>query len=440
MPETDTEPTHGSSDQVMIAFDSMLSPPSVPRDPRSVTLWSALPGNLAEVFRPGIPSLTDEILREIQRTIPALAQDASGIVGRSVIDGIQQAIAQFLDRLKDPYAQQGDRAQVFRDFGVRELNGVPILDLLQMAYRVGARVAWRRMAQTGQRAGIPTQTLCLLAEALFVYIDELSALSVEGHATAQAREAGVLERRRRQLLEVILSGRRPAEITRLAKAAQWAVPERVTLVALRNTDADVAEAPAPALDRRILVDLEGDAPCLLLADTDRELLETLDDCLPGWRAAVGPAVPVAEARESLRWALRTVSLVAQGVLPDRPVTLFDEHLSVLWLMNDPFLASEVSKSALAPMRDLTEGQRERLSTTLLAWLETRRSAPEIARILDVHPQTVRYRLRKLEQLFGGALDDPDVRFDIEVALRAQKVAAARVAAQSKAGALRRKSS
>jgi DNA-binding PucR family transcriptional regulator len=35
----------------------------------------------------------------------------------------------------------------------------------------------------------------------------------------------------------------------------------------------------------------------------------------------------------------------------------------------------------------------------------------------VHPQTVRYRLRRLRDLFGATLEDPDRRFELEIALR-----------------------
>jgi DNA-binding PucR family transcriptional regulator len=38
--------------------------------------------------------------------------------------------------------------------------------------------------------------------------------------------------------------------------------------------------------------------------------------------------------------------------------------------------------------------------------------------LNVHPQTVGYRLTQLRELFGDALDDPQVRFELELVLRA----------------------
>ena len=49
-----------------------------------------------------------------------------------------------------------------------------------------------------------------------------------------------------------------------------------------------------------------------------------------------------------------------------------------------------------------------------AWTDV--DAAEAAE-LGVHPQTVRYRLRQLRELFGTRLEDPDARFELSLALR-----------------------
>ncbi|MGW5055353.1 PucR family transcriptional regulator [Actinokineospora sp. NPDC004072] len=398
-----------------IAFDSLLAPGGG----RGATLWSLLPRQLAPLLRPSIPRLVAEIRGELNQAIPAFARNPDGVVGRAVTEGIQQAITQFIDRLEDPGAARDERRQVFRDMGRQEIHDGPILDVLQTAYRIGARVAWRRIAAAGEAAGVSSATLCLLAEAIFAYIDELSALSVEGHASARAREVGALERRRRQLLQAIIApGGGPGRpLASLAEAARWPLPQRVRAVAVRPRD---AEAPVTGLDQRYLVDLESAEPCLVVGEEHRPALADLPADLPGWQAAIGPAVPVAECAQSLRWARRTLSLVVDGTLADGAPTWFDRSMSMLWLLNDPFLVREIGARALAPMAALTGKQRDKLGETLLVWLQTRRSAPEIAALLDVHPQTVRYRLRQLERLFGPGLTDPDQRFDIEVALRAER--------------------
>ena len=54
----------------------------------------------------------------------------------------------------------------------------------------------------------------------------------------------------------------------------------------------------------------------------------------------------------------------------------------------------------------------------------------MARALALHPQTARYRLARLRELLGDQLDDPDARFELELALRAQAPSDAAAAAAS----------
>ncbi len=41
----------------------------------------------------------------------------------------------------------------------------------------------------------------------------------------------------------------------------------------------------------------------------------------------------------------------------------------------------------------------------------------------MHPQTVRYRINRLRELFGDVLDTADGRFELELALRARRAVA-----------------
>lgn len=67
-------------------------------------------------------------------------------------------------------------------------------------------------------------------------------------------------------------------------------------------------------------------------------------------------------------------------------------------------------------RNVRAGARNR--ETLLAWLPDGSNVPDTAARLHVHPQTVRYRLRQLEQLFGDALHTPDTGLALLLALQA----------------------
>ncbi len=63
-----------------------------------------------------------------------------------------------------------------------------------------------------------------------------------------------------------------------------------------------------------------------------------------------------------------------------------------------------------------------MAETLLAWLQLGENAAEVAHQIHVHPQTVRYRLRQIHELFGDQLRDPDRRFELQLALRVRKLA------------------
>jgi DNA-binding PucR family transcriptional regulator len=88
------------------------------------------------------------------------------------------------------------------------------------------------------------------------------------------------------------------------------------------------------------------------------------------------------------------------------------------LLADPLLTDQLREQTETAFADLTPKQRDRMATTLLVWLQTRGTHREIAARLDVHPQTVRYRIHQLQQLFGDKLTDPDTRLTMELALRA----------------------
>ncbi|MFD9892367.1 helix-turn-helix domain-containing protein [Amycolatopsis sp. NPDC059027] len=383
--------------------------------------WLALPHNLANKFRPGAHDVAQEILAAIQRAIPAYARPLEGAFGKVITEGIDRAVVQFIERVANPANPHENDADLFRRLGELQTVEGDGVEALQNAYHVGARVAWQRIADFGQAANLSLPTVCLLGDMLFAYVEEMSALSVQGFAAAKARTAGVLERRRRRLLNLLLDGPSVSrrELADLAELARWKLPAQVIAVALARDDAQ-PDLPVLAMDDRVLADLDGDEPCLVVA-AHEDRLPDLETGLAGGKAAVGPRVRPADVAVSLRHARRALDLVQRGILPDAPLTWSDDHLTTFWLLADEFLARALVARSLAPLARLTTKQRARLSETLLAWLETRGGAPEIAQRLDIHPQTVRYRLRRIKSLFGDRLDDPDEHFELEVALRAQRL-------------------
>ncbi|WP_410573721.1 helix-turn-helix domain-containing protein [Amycolatopsis sp. cmx-4-61] len=385
---------------------------------RARQLWCSLPTELARRFRPHADPLARRILEEVQRAVPEYAKPLEGEFGKMIVLAIEQAVLSCIDSIDDLTSTQDNWAKLFVEVGKRVHHDGGSLNSLQAAYRAGGRAAWRYVAELGQAHRFPAAVLCVGAEAIFAYVEEISSYSVEGYTLAQAMATGTLERRRRRLAELLLASppSSPATLATMAKAAQWRMPEWVTVVAL-DPRTDRPPPPAPHVAEDVLLDLEGPEPCLLTPNPDRDL-RGLEGRLPGWRAAVGPRVRPADAATSLRWARRTLDLLRRGLAGDGPVVHTADHLATHWLLIDRFLLDELSAKALAPFAGLTVKQQTRLAETLLSWLEHNGNTPDIAQALRIHPQTVRYRVSQLTELFGDRLADPAQRLEIQMALRA----------------------
>lgn len=208
-----------------------------------------------------------------------------------------------------------------------------------------------------------------------------------------------------RLIEEVLRSARP-------------LPETVRAVMLR-TGGDI-HLVADALGDG-LVSAPGEAPGLLIPGPlaeGRSGRARLKGVLRHRAAAVGHAVPAHEAAVSVRAASQLLDLAAPHDGPGAGVAFVDDHLSALLLLQDESLARALIARRLSPLAGLSPERCERLEATLLAWLGGM-GAPEVAKALSIHPQTVRYRMRQLEKLFGSRLRDPRTRFEIEMALRSR---------------------
>jgi PucR C-terminal helix-turn-helix domain len=380
------------------------------------------PAQLAAMMQPELPDLAREIISEIRARIPEYARPMDGPYGHVLQVAVQRALAAFFDWVADPTAPRDRRDHLCRTLGQYEAREGRSLDSLQAAYRIGVHVSWRRVMSVGLRSGAPSAVMSWLADAGLAYMDELASLSLQGYQEAEAQSRRSQQDLRKRLLRLIVQWPPvPARaITELAEIVGWPVPEEVTLVALEPGPDCLLEPLAPPDD--CLEDLGGSQPHLLLpGSVHAGRREVLAAALAGRQSAVGVSVPVAEAAHSLRWARQALSLSRAGIIDAGQVTFCEDYLVELWLLADQPLVDQLAKRRLGAVADLGPAQRRRMTETFAAWLETSGTAPAMAERLSVHPQTVRYRMRKLESALDGQLKDPDARFAIEAVLRATRL-------------------
>jgi hypothetical protein len=379
--------------------------------------WRGLPGNVAALIEPELPAITEEILATIAREVPEYARPLEGRFGRGIRTGVDEALLQFVALIRDPEAGREPGRGVYVQLGRGEQRQGRTLDSLQAAYRIGARVAWRRIAAAGRRANLEAEPLTLLAEAIFAYIDELSADSVDGYAEAQAEVEDVRRRRRHELVLMLVRGQPadPADLAAAAQAAGWPIPGRVAAAACAERDLAAAGRRLPPDSLATVLDGTG---CLLLPDPDGPgRSQALARVAARSRLALGPAAEPAGLPESWSLALTLLRASDAGALPSSGLLRAEDHLGDLLLFEGLPLASRIAARRLERFRDLTEKARRRMLETALAHVRHHGNAVAMAAEMQIHPQTARYRIARLRELLGDQLDDPDARFELELALR-----------------------
>jgi hypothetical protein len=372
---------------------------------------------VADVLEPELDAVTDEILATIAREVPDYARPLEGSFGHGVRTGVTEALRQFVELIRSPSGARGPGREVYVALGGGELRQGRTLDALQSAYRVGARVAWRRLAEAARRAELDPELLSLLAESIFAYIEELSADSVQGYAEARALQEDERRRRRRELVAALLRDPPTDELDlrAAAAAARWRLPRSAAALACSESDLDELTRRLPPETLSAVVEGVG---CLVIADPDG----------PGRRAeierglsagALGPATPLSGLAGSWSLARSARRAAEAGVLGGGDLVRVDEVLPELLLLDNRELVDRIGARRLAPLDELTPKARRRMEQTALAYVQHGGNAAAMARELGVHAQTARYRLVRLRELLGEELDAPDTRFELELALRAR---------------------
>jgi hypothetical protein len=404
--------------------------------------WRALPASVADLIEPELGPITEAILASIASEVPEYARPLEGRFGRGIHTGVAEALSQFVALIRDPDAGRETSREVYLALGRGEQRQGRPLDSLQAAYRIGARVAWRRFADAGSRADLAAEPLAILAEACFAYIDELAADSVEGYAQAQAEVEDLRRRRRAELVALLLlePAAEPGDVAAAARAAGWRPPARLAAIACPEPDLAAVARRLPPETLATVVDGTG---CLLLPDPDgpgrAEVLEraarpsraaaTAAGRPTGGRRAeasgsgsgplaLGPTVAPGRAAESWALAAALLRASAAGALPVAGLLRAEDELAPLLLFEGRDLTARIARRRLAPLADLTAKGRRRMEETALAHVRHNGNAVAMAAEMHVHPQTARYRAARLRELLGDQLDDPDARFELELALRA----------------------
>jgi PucR C-terminal helix-turn-helix domain len=373
-----------------------------------------LPPAAFEEMRGELPDVAEHVVAAIIDEVPGYTDAFSGPMGETIRNAVQLALAGFLSlasgrRGADPGTPTAPAVEGSYQLGRGEARSGRTTDALLAAFRIGARVSWREMSMTAVDNGVDGEALVAFAELVFAYIDELSAAAVAGHADELATTGRVRQRLLERVAHHLLTDARVDQVVAAADRAGWDPPETLTAVIVPESQvrpvlnalspATLMVADPPELDERVL---------LLVPDAHAQRRAALLRALAGREALAGPARPWLEARSSYDRALRAY---AAGLDTDT-----EAHLVALVLDADAAARADLRSQLLAPLADLRPGTADKLADTLRAWLLHQGRRDDVAAALFVHPQTVRYRMGQLRELYGDRLEDPETVLALTVAL------------------------
>jgi DNA-binding PucR family transcriptional regulator len=342
---------------------------------------------------------------------------------RNLEAGTLAAVDRFVDVLEDPdrpldvelYAAHG-RAHC--------AAGRSITELLAF-YRLSGLAMWEKIEELPGSERLTGAQALELGSRMLRLLEQLTVAALDGFLEAGAEQRRRDRARRDRLRSLLLSDppESLAAIEGAAARADWPLPQRVrAAVAALPLEADAADQErAPA---RVLCGPHSGGRIVLVvgAGEDAESLLQRAAAAHGAHAvlAVGPVVPVQEAARSAQRAAGLLDQIEAGAVPAAAVVRTDDHELPLLLAAAPELVASLVERRLAPVSGLTPAKREQALETLAAWLAEPHRPQAIADRLGMHVQSVRYRLTRLRELFGEALDDPEARFELQVALRAER--------------------
>lgn len=397
--------------------------------PRAVAGGAAdldLGEGVAQALSDLLPTVARETVSAVVAEVPGYTGALSGEMGGTISAAVQMALRGFLRLASrpegtDPSTPLGPALEAAYSLGRGEARSGRSMDALLAAYRVGARVSWREMSTTAASAGMPAATMAKFAELVFAYIDELSAASVAGHADELSTTGRVRERYLERLGQQLLVGAGPETLATSAQRAGWPVPRTLTAALLPAAHARRVLASLSPHTLQPREDLPGlddseETTLLLVPDVGEAGRPALLRVLQDHDAVVGPARPWTLVRVSYLRALRALQL-GLGLGTGRGTVDTEEHLAELVLLADPDALADLRTRALSPLADLRPATADRLAETLRSWLLHQGRRDDVAADLFVHPQTVRYRMGQLRELYGDRLQDPQAVLEMTIALR-----------------------
>jgi PucR C-terminal helix-turn-helix domain/GGDEF-like domain len=403
-----------------------MSTPARDRAQRARVVLAPEIAEIAGSVRTRLPELVDRIVQRILAEIEFYRdREVVGVqdLRESVGSNLESMVAQLTtDRPPDLLAPRATGRR-------RAEQGTPLADILH-AYRIGFTEFWEAIVEEGRRSmRAPPDTLVDAASDVWWLIGEYTQELTVAYREAAAELLLAGARERSALVEALFTGGIPDRDTLWEAAKLLRLPWEGVFVVVAAEAPGLAQEGLPDVEAllaargigsawRLHPDIQTGVVSLRREDVLPVFLELLGG---GVRARAGVS-PIYHSLGDTPRALHYARLVLGSLPAGAPtVAQFEQTPLRVLAAAAPDAAAELARTVLGPVLDLPDQDRSSLLGTLQAWFEAGGSAVETGRRIHCHPNTVRYRLRRLQEHTGRSLEDPRAVAELLTALDALRL-------------------
>ena len=364
--------------------------------------------------------LAADMVRNIQAEIPAYLRNADAGTLRDVQAHCEAHAGLILTVSRQNREPLRGELGFARAAGARRVEQEIPIDSLLQAFRVGHRTVWDAILAEAAETPAGRDAAIALARPAMEYIDTASTQVAEAYTRELAKRQAATDRERRDLIESLLAGRVPSALpSRVAPglAQEGSVVVAVAALAgprpeagdLSQVAAAVAQQVTAARGAALVVERQHQV--VAVVGTSRtghaDVLERLRSALRGLAEGQGLAVQVGVSTEcpglaGVERGFGEAVRALEQATPQTPVLALQEVPAFDYLVAsaDPATRDVVLAKGHA-LLELDAQEHGAVSATLLAYLDCDLNIRRAAEQLVVHPNTVRYRLRRIAELTGA---------------------------------------
>jgi hypothetical protein len=351
---------------------------------------------VCERVRAGIDDLIVELGRAYREAVPEYAALGDVEMDTEVLPVSRDLVVTFLDALTA--GRTPDVAgRKLTSMGARRLAmGVPLEPMLHV-YRVAGRVVWDAIVASTKPE--ETGALAGLGAAWMDYLDRASSVAATGYLDASHERLRRLDADRDALVEALLAAADEAEVGAVAIAYQTAfAPAYVPVVFDGNGVAARIDRVLDAAPPGTLGRVRGTTVLALVPAGPEDASRPVPTVEAAAAEVTVVGEPAAAGRSLAAEVAELRQLLAAAQASGRTGRLTTRDLAVERLVaGAPKLAASLRSTVVAPLAALDRNRT--LHETLAAFVELG-AVPEVARAVQVHPNTVAYRLRRIHEITG----------------------------------------